>query len=88
MLFAVREVGSESLGFIPSEFEFVLSMCGPVKLLKQKCRGRVQPKNCWICVALVLSCARLVNYKNLKAAQNKMEDWYDTEAKKKCWVNS
>ena len=45
MLFAVREVVQESVGFRPSELVFAHSVHGPFKLLKERWLGEVEPQN-------------------------------------------
>uniref|UniRef100_A0A9J8CV35 Gypsy retrotransposon integrase-like protein 1 n=1 Tax=Cyprinus carpio carpio TaxID=630221 RepID=A0A9J8CV35_CYPCA len=86
LLFAVREVVQESLGFSPAELVFGHTVRGPLKLVKEKWLDveRSTPTNLLDYVSnfrFRLSRACELAKENLKAAQEKMKTWYDRKAK-------
>lgn len=85
LLFAVREVTQESLGFSPAELVFGHTVRGPLKLLKEKwLANQPSPTNVldFVCsFRLRLSRACELAKQNLGEAQAKMKGWYDKKAK-------
>ena len=84
LLFAAREAVQESLGFSPFELVFGHTVCGPLKLLKEK----------WLCEETNLNLLDYVSgfkqklkeanefaRENLKQSQTKMKTWYDKSAR-------
>ena len=85
LLFAVREVVQESLGFSPSKLVFGHTVRGPLKLLKEKWLTD-QSTSCnlldYVCQfreRLTKACELASS--NLQASQRKMKTWYDQKVK-------
>ncbi|XP_073721213.1 uncharacterized protein [Misgurnus anguillicaudatus] len=88
LLFAVREVAQESLGFSPAELVFGHTVRGPLKLLKERWLAveHSAPMNLLDYVSNFnsrLSRACELAKENLKTAQTKMKLWYDRKAKER-----
>lgn len=85
MLFAVREVVQESLGFSPAELVFAHTVRGPLKLMQEKwLSDDSPPQNLldYVCqFRYRLSKACEIASANLQASQRKMKSWYDKKAK-------
>ena len=80
VLFAAREAVQESLGFSPFEHVFGRSVCGPLKLLKEKWLQEETITNLLDYVSDLhskLSTVFKLAQQNLKMAQRKMKCWYD-----------
>ena len=84
LLFAARESVQESLGFSPFELVFGHTVCGPLKLLKEKFLSNNDSSlNLLQYVSDFkdrLSKACEAAWTNLKSAQRKMKRWYDENA--------
>ncbi|KAM7406893.1 hypothetical protein PAMA_002878 [Pampus argenteus] len=83
LLFAVREVVQESLGFSPAELVFAHTVRGPLKLLHEKWVGSAEPKNLldYVCdfrskLHRVCELAK----QSMAVAQGKMKYWFDKDA--------
>ncbi len=86
LLFAVREVVQESLGFSPAELVFGHTVRGPLKLVKEKWLAfeHSTPTNLLDYVSnfrFRLGRACELAKENLKAVQGKMKTWYDRKAR-------
>jgi hypothetical protein len=83
LLFGVREVIQESLGFSPNELVFGHSVRGPLQLLKEKWLGE-EPETGLLTYVLTfkdrLYKACEMAQKNLAGAQSSMKTWYDKKA--------
>ena len=87
LLFAVREVVQESLGFSPFELVFGHSVRGPLKLLKEKLLDSGESSVSLLSYVSEFK-TRLheafdIARENLKVAQKDMKSWYDKKAKKR-----
>ena len=83
LLFAVREVVQESLGFRPAELVFAHTVCGPLKLLHEKWVGNSEPKNLldYVCnFRLKLCCAYELAKESMAVVQGKIKCWLDKDA--------
>ena len=84
MMFAVREVVQESLGFSPADLVFAHSVRGPLKLVKEKWLQEDTKKNVLDFVSnfrFRLRRACELAMENLNTAQTKMKLWFDRSAK-------
>lgn len=83
LLFAVREVVQDSLGFSPAELVFAHTVRGPLKLLQEKWLGDGEPKNLLDYVSnfrFKLHRACELARQNMSVAQTKMKRWFDKNA--------
>ncbi|XP_035235565.1 uncharacterized protein LOC118206694 [Anguilla anguilla] len=83
MLFAVREVVQESLGFSPAELVFGHTVPGPLKLLKEKWLTEDSHMNLldFVCnFRLKLHRAGELARENLESSQKRMKCWFDRGA--------
>ena len=90
MLFAIREVVQESLGFSPAELVFAHTVRGPLKLLQEKwLADDSPPQNLldYVCqFRHRLSKACEIAGTNLQASQRRMKSWYDKKAKTRAFA--
>jgi len=84
LLFATRSSIQESLGFTPNELVFGHTVRGPLKLMKDKCLGKIDDEDDVTDVLSYvikmkerLSEACEVAKTNLKDTQDQMKQWYD-----------
>ena len=90
LLFAVREVVQESLGFSPAELVFGHTVRGPLQVLKEKWLFDVStPCNlldyvCKFRYRLTKACE--LASANLQASQKRMKVWYDQKARSRSFV--
>ncbi|TKS65155.1 Retrovirus-related Pol polyprotein from transposon 17.6 [Collichthys lucidus] len=83
LLFAVREVVQESLGFSPAEPVFAHTVRGPLKLLHEKWVGNAEPQNLldYVCdFRSKLHRACELAKQSMAVAQGKMKYWFDKDA--------
>lgn len=83
LLFAVREVVQESLGFSPAELVFAHTVRGPLKLLQEKWVGHSEPQNLldYVCnFREKLHRACELAKESMAVAQGKMKRWFDKDA--------
>lgn len=87
LLFAIREVVQESLGFSPAELVFAHTVRGPLKLLKEKwLNEKNKPENLidYVCnFRFRLHRACELAKTNMSAAQSRMKCWFDKRARKR-----
>lgn len=84
LLFAVREVVQESLGFSPAELVFAHTVRGPLRLLQEKWLGDSKPQNLLDYVSkfrFKLHYACELAKQNMEDAQGKMKKWFDRRKK-------
>ena len=84
LLFAVREVVQESLGFSPAELVFAHTVRGPLRLLQEKWLGDSKPQNLLDYVSKFrfrLHRACELAKENMTVAQGKMKRLFDQDAK-------
>ncbi|KAM3842935.1 tudor domain-containing protein 15-like [Diretmus argenteus] len=89
VLFAVREVVQESLGFSPSELIFAHSVRGPLKMLKESWIGDSEPQNLLDYVSdfrFRLRRACELARENLSVTQKRMKGWYDQKAENRVFA--
>ena len=89
LLFAIREVVNESLGYSPFELVFGRSVRGPLALIKEKCLADKPAKESILNYVLLLK-ERLKTtcefaQANLKSVQSDMKTWYDRKARDRCF---
>ena len=87
LLFATREVPSESLGFSPHELIFGHHVRGPLMLVKERWNGTVGPPPSVLQYVTDFK-ERLVQglqmaHTNLTQAQGHMKEWYDRKARER-----
>jgi hypothetical protein len=90
LLFAIREVPNESLGFSPFELVFGRSVRGPLALVKEKWLGDDQPTESVLNYVVKLkerlrSACELAK-KHLQAVQTEMKTWYDRKARSRTFT--
>ena len=90
LLFAIREVPNESLGFSPFELVFGRSARGPLALVKEKWLGDDQPTESVLNYVVKLkerlrSACELAK-KHLQAVQTEMKTWYDRKARSRTFT--
>ena len=86
LLFAVRDVVQESLGFSPNELVFGHTVRGPMKLLKEKWLEEDHEQSLLTYVSefrYKLTRACQIAKDNLTQTQTKMKHWYDKNAKQR-----
>lgn len=84
LMFAVREVVQESLGFSPCDLIFAHTVRGPLKLLKDQWLNDEKKENLLDFVSSFRSRLRRaceLAKENLECAQTKMKTWFDKNAK-------
>jgi len=86
LLFAVREVVQESLGFSPFELLFGREVRGSLKLLKESWLDEENQVS--LLEQVTLLCQPMMRAgemarDNLKTTQTKMKAWYDRKARKR-----
>ena len=90
LLFAIREVPNESLGFSPFELVFGRSARGPLALVKEKWLRDDQPTESVLNYVVKLkerlrSACELAK-KHLQAVQTEMKTWYDRKARSRTFT--
>ncbi len=86
VLFAVREVPNESLGFSPFELLFAHDVRGPLRMIEQTWRAREEVKPCLKTVSDMkerLKKAWEIAGANMKSSQMKMKEQYDKKSKQR-----
>lgn len=87
LLFATREISTESLGFSPNELVFGHEVRRPLRLVKEMWSGGTQPPSDVLRYVMEfkerLSHSLEVAQSNLKQSQQTMKEWYDKNARER-----